>query len=118
MPTDPAPPARRRHLIDPNAPRPVRDHASENKSLTRVQRWVMSALVVTTILHLVMGLIVAALFLDDPRPGAQVGLCLIAGAFGVIAVGLALLIHGRKPLSPWVILGLVPSAVGIVSLYR
>ena len=60
----------------------------------------MSALVVTTIFHLVMGLIIAALFLDDPRPGARVGLCLIAGAFGVIAIAVAFLIHGRRPLSP------------------
>ena len=55
----------------------------------------MSALVVTTIFHLVMGLIIAAIFLDDPRPGAQVGLCLIAGAFGVIAIAVAFLIHGK-----------------------
>lgn len=115
--TEPAPP-RRRHLMDPNAPRPVRDHAAENKSLSRVQRWVMSALVVTTIFHLVMGLIVAALFLDDPRPGAQVGLCLIAGAFGLIAVGVAFMIHGRSPLTPWLFVGIVPAAVGIFLVYR
>jgi hypothetical protein len=116
--TEPAPPRRRRHLIDPDAPRPVRDRASEDKSLTTVQRWVMSALVVTTILHLVMGLIIAAIFIDDPSPGARVGLCVIAGAFGVIAVALALLIHGKRPVSPWLLLGLVPSAVGIVLVYR
>lgn len=116
--TEPVPPRRARHLMDPDAPRTVRDHASENKSLSKVQRWVMSVLVVTTIFHLVMGLIIAALFLDDPRPGAQVGLCLIAGAFGVIAVAVALMIHGRRPLSPWVLVGLVPSAIGIWLIYR
>lgn len=116
--TESTPPRRRRHLIDPDAPRPVRDRASEDKSLTRVQRWVMSALVVTLILHLVMGLIVAAVLIDDPRPGARVGLCVISGAFGVIAVALALLIHGKRPLSPWLLLGLVPSAVGIVLVSR
>lgn len=116
--TEPAQPKRRRHLMDPNAPRPVRDHAAENKNLSRVQRWVMSALAVTTIFHLVMGLIIAALFLDDPRPGARVGLCLIAGAFGVIAVAVAMLIHGRKPLTPWLLVGLIPSAVGIGLIYR
>ncbi len=116
--TEPAQPRRRRHLIDPDAPRPVRDQAAEEESLTRVQRWVMSALVVTTIFHLVMGLVVAALFLDDPRPGARVGLCLIAGAFGVIAVGLAFLIHGRRPLTPWLVVGLIPSAIGLALIYR
>ena len=116
--TEPTQPRRPRHLMDPDAPRPMRDSASEDKSLTRVQRWVMSALAVTTIFHLVMGLIIAALFLDDPRPGAQVGLCLIAGAFGVIAIVVALVIHGRSPLSPWLLVGLIPSAVGIFLVYR
>jgi lipopolysaccharide export LptBFGC system permease protein LptF len=115
--TEPARP-RRRHLIDPNAPRPVRDHESENKSLTRVQRWVMSALAVTTIFHLVMGLIIAALYIDNPRPGAQVGLCLIAGAFGVIAVAVAFVIHGKKPFTPWLLVGLIPSAIGLFLIYR
>lgn len=115
------PPPRRRHLMDPNQPRPVRDaaaEAAEAKSLSRVQRWVMSALVVTTIFHLVMGLIIAALFIDDPRPGARVGLCLIAGAFGMIAVALAFVIHGKFPLTPWLLVGLIPSAVGITLIYR
>ena len=116
--TEPAHPPRRRHLMDPDAPRPVHDRAAEDKNLTRVQRWVMSALVVTTIFHLMMGLIIAALFLDDPRPGARVGLCLIAGAFGVIAVALARMIHGKRPVSPWLLLGLVPAAIGILLAYR
>lgn len=104
--------------MDPNAPRPVRDHASENKSLSRVQRWVMSVLVVTTIFHLVMGLILAALLIDNPRPGAQVGLCLIAGAFGVIAVAVAFMIHGKSPFTPWLLTGLIPSAIGMFLIYR
>lgn len=115
--TEPAPP-RRRHLMDPNAPRPVRDHAAETKSVSRVQRWVVSALVVTTIFHLVMGLIIAALFLDDPRPGARIGLCLIAGAFGVIAVAVAFVIHAKSPLTPWLLVGVIPSAIGIFLIQR
>ena len=107
-------PRRARHLMDPNAPRRTREeHESEQRSLTHVQRWVMSVLAVTTLFHLQVGLILAALFLDDPRPGAEIGLCLIAGAFGVISVALALLIHGRRPLTPWLLVGLVPAAVGI-----
>ncbi|WP_235537145.1 hypothetical protein [Nocardioides sp. Soil805] len=107
-------PRRARHLMNPNAPRRTLDERErEQKSLSRVQRWVMSVLAVTTILHLEVGLIVAAYFLDDPRPGAQVGLCLIAGAFGVIGVALAFLIHGRRPLTPWLLVGFVPAAIGI-----
>lgn len=114
----PTTPRRARHLIDPDAPRPVRDHAGEQRSLSRVQRWVMSVLAVTTILHLSAGLVIAALFLDDPRPGAEVGLCLIAGAFGVIAIALARAIHGRNPFSPWLLVGTLPAVVGILLLQR
>jgi len=103
----------RRHLMDPDAPRPVRDSARSERNLTRVQRWVMSALAVTTILHLSAGLIFAAVFLDDPRPGAEVGLNLIAAAFGVLAVAAALGIHGRRILSPWLALGLLPGLIGL-----
>lgn len=110
-PTTPGP--RRRHLMDPNAPRPTRDYESENKSLSTVQRWVMSTLLVTTILHLCVGLVVAALYLDDPRPGARVGLCLIAAVFGVIALAVAFMIHGRRPVTPWVLLGVLPGLVGL-----
>lgn len=115
--TEPPPP-RRRHLIDPNAPRPVRDHAAETRSVSRVQRWVVSVLVVTTIFHLVMGLIIAALLLDEPRPGARVGLCLIAGAFGMIALAVAFVIHNKSPFTPWLLVGAIPSAVGIFLVYR
>jgi hypothetical protein len=107
-------PRRARHLMDPNAPRRTAEQQEqEQKSLTRVQRWVMSVLAVTTLFHLQVGLIIAALYLDDPRPGAEVGLCVIAGAFGLMSVALAFLIHGRKPYTPWLVVGLVPAAVGI-----
>jgi hypothetical protein len=92
----------------------VREHAA----LTRVQRWVMSVLAVTTVAHLAVGLVIAALTLDDPSPGAQVGLCVIAGAFGVIGVVLARVIHGKSPLTPWLLVGALPTVVGIWLLER
>ena len=52
--SDPKPAARRRHLMDPDNPRPA---PSGSMSLSQVQKWVMSVLVVTTILHLVVGLV-------------------------------------------------------------
>ncbi|WP_426243133.1 hypothetical protein [Nocardioides sp. LHG3406-4] len=103
---------RRRHLMDPNAPRPTRDPDAD-RSLTRVQQWVMSTLAVTTILHLSAGLILAAVFLPHPTRGAEVVLSLIAGAFAAIAIGAGLAIHGRHLLSWWLLLGLVPTAVGL-----
>jgi hypothetical protein len=110
-----APPVqkRRRHLMDPNAPRPVRDPDAEDRSLTTVQRWVMSTLAVTTILHLSAGVIIAAATQSDPPLSAQIGLNIIAGALGVMAVVAALAIHGRSILSWWLLLGAVPTAVGL-----
>jgi hypothetical protein len=103
----------RRHLIDPHAPRPPRDAKVEAHRLTKVQQWVMSSLAVTTILHMSVGLILGALYLDDPPAGARVGLNLIAGAFGVMAVAAALAIHGRRIVSWWLLLGFVPTVVGL-----
>lgn len=104
-----AAPRRRKHLMDPAHPvRPVNDRA-----LSDVQRWVMSTLAVFTIAHLAAGLVVAALEVPDTATTAQVGLNVIAGAFGVLAVAAGLAIHRRPPLSPWLLLGLLPTAVGL-----
>jgi hypothetical protein len=115
----PEKPRRAKHLIDFDAPpRPQRDLAREQESLERVKRWVMSVLVVTTVAHLAVGLVVAAVMLDAPRPVARIGLCVIAGAFGVIGVALARLIHGRTPFTPWLLVGALPTVVGVWLLER
>lgn len=112
--TRPATPVKRRkHLIDPNAPRQVRDVAQEKKDLTRVQQWVMSVLVVTTVLHLCGGLVLASMHLGNPAPGAEVGLNVIAGIFGVLGVAGAFMIHKRSPLTPWLLLGTLPGVIGV-----
>lgn len=111
-------PRRQRHLIDFDAPPKPRDIRREEESLTRVQRYVMSVLAVTTVGHLAVGLVVAAVMLDAPQPGARVGLCVIAGAFGVIGVVVARLIHGRSPLTPWLLAGALPTVVGLWLLER
>jgi hypothetical protein len=110
--SDPRPAKQRRHLMDPNAPRPVHDRNAE-RSLTRVQQWVMSTLATTTILHLSVGLILAAMHLDDATLSAEIGLNVIAGAFGVLAVAVGLGIHGLRPMSWWLLLGWTPTAVGL-----
>ena len=81
----PARPRKARHLIDLDAPRPVRNVRQEKASLTRVQQWVMSTLAVTTGLHMAAGLILAAMFLDERGTVSQVGLNVIAGIFGVLS---------------------------------
>ncbi len=113
-------PARRQekgrgHLLDMNAPRRVvADPEKDARDLARVQKWVMSTLAVTTILHLVVGLVVAAVMLDDAPDSSKIGLNVIAGSFGAIAVATGLAIHGRRILSPWLLLGVVPTAIGLV----
>ncbi|MFT4083886.1 MAG: hypothetical protein QM638_14985 [Nocardioides sp.] len=104
-----APTKRRRHLMDPNNPvRPVND-----ASLTNVQRWVFSVLAVFTIAHLAIGLVVAGVMIDPDQPSARIGLCIIAGAFGVIGVAAGFAIHRTNPFRPWLLLGLLPTVVGL-----
>lgn len=110
MAADPRPV--RRHLMDPGNPRPTN---REPMSIGRVQKWVMSSLAATTILHLAIGLVVAAVFAE--RRDAQVALLLIGAASGVIAMVAALLIHQHRLLSPWLLIGLLPSLVGVVVVF-
>ena len=107
---DTSQPVRRRHLMDPaNPQRPSVD----SPEITRVRQWVLSVLVATTILHLSAGLAVAGVLSDGSRPGAGIGLNVLASVCGVGAVLAARLIHGRRPLSWWLLLGLLPGLVGI-----
>jgi hypothetical protein len=102
---------RRRHLIDPA--NPPRRTPQQSMSITQVQRWVLSALAVTTLLHLCVGLVLAAVFLDEGDVPGRVGLNVIAGLIGVGAVAAALGIHQKPILSPWLGLGLLVTAVGL-----
>ncbi len=99
-----------KHLLDPANPRP---RPRNDEGLTRVQQWVMSVLIVTTIFHLVVGLILAGVFIDESRPEARIGLIVIAAIFGMGAVAAGLAIHKRTPVTPWLLLGTIPSIVGM-----
>lgn len=108
--TTPSTTRRPRHLMDPANPRRP---SSSGMSITHVQQWVLSVLAATTILHFAVGLVVASLYVGDDRPGSQVGLNVLAGMCGVFAVAAALLIHRRSPLTPWLLVGVVPGLVGL-----
>jgi hypothetical protein len=110
---------RSRHLLDPDdLHRSHQRSQSSHASLTSVQRWVMSVLAVTTILHLAAGLVVAAVFMDASRTDARIGLNVIAAIIGVLAAVTARVIHHKSPLSPWLLLGLTPGLVGLVLVLR
>jgi hypothetical protein len=116
-PPDPAPDApvrRSRHLLDPaDLAQSHRRSQGTKESLGNVQRWVMSVLAVTTILHLSAGLVLAAVYMDDARLDARIGLNVIAGVIGVLAVVIARAIHRKPPLSPWLLLGVIPGVIGL-----
>lgn len=107
-------PRRPRHLMDPDNPvRTVND-----RSLSRVQQWVMSVLAVFTVAHLAVGLVIGAVAIDPAHQSSRVGLCIIAGAFGVLGLAGGFLIHRRSPLTPWLALGLLPAVVGLFIVLR
>ena len=89
---------------------PPRAVPAGGMSLSSVQRWIMSTLAVTTILHLSGGLVLAAKAVDVRS--SQVGLLVIAAAFGVLAFAAGVLIHGKQSQHPLQLLGLVPAVLG------
>ena len=109
-----APQKLRRGLMDPNNPRPVH-RSSGGMTLTTVQMWVASILAVSTLLHFAAGLVLAAYVAD--RFSAQVGLLVIAGLMGIFSVAAALLIHQKGLLSPWLLLGAIPSLIGAYLMF-
>jgi len=100
--------------MDPDNPiRPVND-----RSLTNVQRWVLSVLTVFTIAHLAVGLVIAAVMISPDQPAPRIGLSIIAGLFGLLGLAAGFLIHRRTPFTPWLLLGLAPTVVGVALVLR
>jgi hypothetical protein len=87
-------------------------------SLTHVQMWVLSVLVVSTMLHFAGGLVLAAFYVDDDRTDAQIGLLVLAGVFGVLSVIAGALIHRKRLFGWWLGLGFLPAIVGAYFLFR
>ncbi len=87
-------------------------------SLTRVQQWVMSSLIVTTALHFSVGLVIAGVHVDGDRPYAGEGLMVIAGVIMVLSIVAGRLVHQASPLTWWLLLGWAPTLVGLWLLQR
>lgn len=105
--------------MDPNNPqREVKSAATGSMHLEPVQKWVLSILAAVTIAHLAAGLVIAAMYVDESRTDAQIGLNILAGAFGIIAVVVFRTIHQLKPLSFWLLLGLIPTVGGLYLTFR
>jgi hypothetical protein len=78
--------------------------------ITKVQQWIISVLAFTVIEHFAFGLAFAAVFADEQD--ARVGLNVLAGVTGVVAVGAFRALHGKPILSAWLLLGPLPGIVG------
>lgn len=81
----------------------------------RVQRWVMSALLLTVATIFAGGMCVLAGTVD--RAGAKPGLLVIAGVVGLMAMAGVRVINQKSVASPWLLLGLLPAAVGSYFLF-
>jgi uncharacterized membrane protein HdeD (DUF308 family) len=98
--------------MDPDAPRRAAD-PKDLERLHRVQRRVVSVLIVTTLIHLTVGLILAADAISDDQRAAQVILIVIGAAFYVLGIAAVCAINNKPLLSWWMLTGLVPVAAGL-----
>jgi len=78
--------------------------------IERVQKWVMTSLMMTTAVIFAVGL--ALLADNNERAGAKPGLMTIAAVVGILAVAGARVIHQRSVFTPLLLLGVVPALVG------
>ena len=81
-------------------------------SIGQVQKWVMSVLAVSTVLHMSGALVIFSISIDEAHQTSRVGLLVSAGIFGILAIMLGRLIHQASVLTPWVVLGLIPMGIG------
>ncbi|MCX6396958.1 MAG: hypothetical protein NTV23_10770 [Propionibacteriales bacterium] len=113
-----------KHLIDPATLQPgaARQRPEQRQrdlvKLARVKQWVTSALVLTTMFHLSVGLMIAAYYTDEARTDARIGLNVIAGILWVAGIAGARAIHKLNPVSLWLVAGLALPALGMYLTLR
>ena len=76
----------------------------------RVQKWVISALVLTTAGHFAAGLVILANTVD--RPGAFPVLLTVATIVCLLAIVGVRVLNQMSILTPWLVCGAIPLAVG------
>ena len=80
-----------------------------------VQKWVMSTLLLTTFTVFSGGLtFLAAAAEGSSRPG----LLVVAGFCGLLGMVGVRIINQKSPLTPWLLVGLVPAFVGWYFIYQ
>jgi hypothetical protein len=76
----------------------------------RVQRWVMSALLVTVAAIFAGGM--ALLSSTSVQAGARPGLLVVSAVVGVLGIVGVRVIHAKSLLTPWLLAGLLPAVLG------
>lgn len=85
--------------------------------IERVQRWVMSAVVLTTATIFATG--ISLLAGQSEQAGAEPGLLSIAAVVGVVAIAAVRVINQKSVLTPWLVLGVLPAVVvGYLAVVR
>jgi hypothetical protein len=85
--------------------------------ITRVQRWVMSSLLIVVLFAHSFGMVLGAVYgVDDSHPDAKIGLLTLAVLMNVGAVVGVRLINERSWLTPWLVTALIPSAIGVYAI--
>ena len=82
----------------------------QGMGITQVQQWILSVLALTVIEHFAAGLAIAGVVADDQD--ARVGLNVLAGVTGVIAVAAFRALRAKSIFSPWLLLGPLPGVIG------
>ena len=87
--------------------------------ITKVQQWVATALVLVVGMTPAIALAMVSVMMNDEQGmhDNAVGLWVMSPIWGVATIVGALLIHRRRVLSPWLLLGLVPAAVAAPMLF-
>lgn len=81
-------------------------------NVKQVQRWVITALVITTAIHFVGGLLLMASHLGTPD--AFWVLTIISGIVMTLSVAGSLILHQKKILSPWLLVGAIPLVISFI----
>jgi len=81
-------------------------------SITSVQRWIMSAMVLVTVEFHAAAVVLAAVFLHASGAANRIGLLVIATVLAGGGVVAFRLIHQKPPVSPWLLTAVLPATVG------
>jgi hypothetical protein len=86
--------------------------------IERVQRYVMSSLLLLVGSMLSLGMVLASLLvIERDRTGAQVGMLVMSTVVAAITIAGVRLLNARNPLTLWLVFALVPAVVGGLVLH-